>query len=153
MRFTLSFSESPVRMLASSQRQIYVMRDGSLQSRVSVRCQSLGGSAVPLVDYMPVHSTRLLFDVGVRSQPVNLTTLSGGKPVPDLDFHVVLFAAQGATRLLTLFLGSVVEVCGNGFLISVPSIPVKKFPFPPSEILIFIPILIPLPKKVPTPSQ
>ena len=94
-----------MRMLASSQRQVYVMRDGSLQSRVSVRCQSLGGSAVPLVDYMPVHSTRLLFDVGVRSQPVNLTTLSGGKPVPDLDFHVVLFAAQGATRLLTLFLG------------------------------------------------
>lgn len=153
MRFTLSFSESPVRMLASSQRQVYVMRDGSLQSRVSVRCQSLGGSAVPLVDYMPVHSTRLLFDVGVRSQPVNLTTLSGGKPVPDLDFHVVLFAAQGATRLLTLFLGSVVQVCGNGFLIPVPSIPMKQFPFPPSEVLIFIPILIPLPKKVPTPSQ
>ena len=82
-------------MLASSQRMVYIVRDGPLQSRVSVRCQSLGGSAVPLVDYVPVYSTHLEFDIGVRWQAVNLTTLNGGKPVPDLSFQLVLFAAQG----------------------------------------------------------
>ena len=81
---------------------VYVERDGPLQSRVSVRCQSLGGSAVPLVDYLPVYSTRLVFDVGVRWQAVNLTTLNGGKPVPDLTFHVVLFAAQGMHQAETI---------------------------------------------------
>ena len=82
-------------MLASSQRFVYVVRDGPLQSRVSVRCQSLGGSAVSLVDYLPVYSMQLVFDVGVGWQAVNLTMLNGGKPVPDLVFHLVLFAAQG----------------------------------------------------------
>jgi len=91
----VSCPESSVRMLASSQRLVYVVRDGTLQSRVSVRCQSLGGTAVRLVDYLPVYSRMLVFDVGVRWQTVSLTTLNGGKPVPDLDFHVVLFAAQG----------------------------------------------------------
>ena len=90
-----SCSESSVRMLASSQRLVYVVRDGALQSRVSVRCQSLGGTAVPLVDYVPVYHRELVFDVGVRWQAVNISTLNGGKPVPDLDFRVALFAAQG----------------------------------------------------------
>jgi len=91
----VSCSESSVRMLASSQRLVYIVRDGALQSRVSVRCQSLGGSAVPLVDYIPVYSMQLVFDVDVRWQTVNITTLNGGKPVPDRTFHVVLFTTQG----------------------------------------------------------
>ena len=82
-------------MLASSQRFVYVVRDGPLQSRASVRCQSLGGTAVPLVDYLPVYSTQLVFEVGVGWQAVNVSTLNGGMPVPDLVFHLVLFAAQG----------------------------------------------------------
>jgi len=82
-------------MLASSQRLVYVMRDGPLQSRVSVRCQSLGGSAVPLVDYIPVYSTLLVFDVDVRWHAVSIITLNAGEPVPDLTFHVVLFTVQG----------------------------------------------------------
>jgi len=82
-------------MLASTQRLVYVVRDGALSSRVSVRCQSLGGSAKPRVNYLPVHSTLLVFDVGVRWRTVNLTTLNAGRPVPDLNFHVVLFDAQG----------------------------------------------------------
>lgn len=90
-----SCSESSVRMLASSQRLVYVVRDGPLDSRVSVRCQSLGGSAVPLVDYLPVYSRQLVFEVGVGWQAVNLSTLNGGEPVPDLVFHVVLLGAQG----------------------------------------------------------
>jgi len=89
------YSESSVRMLASSHRLVYIVRDGSLQSRVSVRCQSLGGSAVPLVDYIPVYSTLLVFNVGVRSQTVDIITLNAGNPVPDLTFHVVLFSVQG----------------------------------------------------------
>ena len=103
-------SESSVRMLASTQRQVYVVRDGSLRSRVSVRCQSLGGSAVALTDYLPVYSTPLVFDVGVRWHTVNLTTLNAGKPVPDLSFQLVLFAAQGTcvrdSKLLTLILST-----------------------------------------------
>jgi len=87
-------------MLASKQRLVYVVRDGPLQSHVLVRCQSLGGSAVPLVDYVPVYSTQLVFDVGVRHMVLNLTTLNGGKPVPDLNFQLVLFAAQGTQYLL-----------------------------------------------------
>jgi len=85
-------------MLASSQRLVHVVRDGPLQSRVSVRCQSLGGSAVPLVDYVPVYSTQLVFDINVGSQAVNITTLNAGKPVPDLTFNVVLFNVQGVHR-------------------------------------------------------
>jgi len=84
-----------VRMLAATQRLVYIVRNGPLQSRVSVGCQSLGGTAVPLVNYVPVYSTRLLFDVGVRWQAVSLTTLNAGKPAPDLSFHIVLFAVQG----------------------------------------------------------
>ena len=91
----VSITESSVRMLASSQRLVYVVRDGPLQSRVSVRCQSLGGSAVPLVDYVSVYSMQLVFDVGVRWQAVNITTLDGGKPAPDLTFYVVLLTTQG----------------------------------------------------------
>jgi len=100
-------SESSVRMLASSHRLVYVVRDGSLQSRVSVRCQSLGGTAVPLVDYVPVDSTLLVYDKDVRWRPVNLTTLNGGKPVPDLVFHVVLFAAQGTHQAIQMLLRTV----------------------------------------------
>ena len=84
-----------MRMLASTWRVVYVVRDGPLQSRVSVRCQSLGGTAMSLLNYIPVYSTRLVFDVGVRWQAVNLTTLNAGKPAPDLSFHLVLFAVQG----------------------------------------------------------
>jgi len=103
-------SESSVRMLASSHRLVYVVRDGSLQSRVSVRCQSLGGTAVPLVDYVPVDSTLLVYDKDVRWRAVNLTTLNGGKPVPDLVFHVVLFAARGTHQAILMLLRTVRHV-------------------------------------------
>jgi len=87
-------------MLASTERQVYIVRDGPLQSLVSVRCQSLDGSAVALTNYLPVYSTRLVFDAGVRWNSVNLTTLNAGKPVPDLSFQLVLFAAQGMCMTL-----------------------------------------------------
>jgi len=85
-------------MLAASERLVHVVRDGPLTSPVSVHCQSLGGSAVPLVNYVPVYSTQLEFDVGVGWHAVNLATLNDGKPVPDLNFYVVLYATQGTNK-------------------------------------------------------
>ena len=61
--------------------------DAGIQSATGLRSarwqsavcrQSLGGSAVSLVDYVTVHSTWVVLDVWVRSQPVNLSTLNGG---------------------------------------------------------------------------
>lgn len=91
----VSVVESSVQLLKSSQRLVYVVRDGPLLSSVSVRCATLAGSARPFVDYNHINNSLLTFGVGQQWRTVNITTLDGGQPVPDLTFYVVLFSAVG----------------------------------------------------------
>ena len=92
--------ETSVEMLESTDRILYVVRDGSLQSSVSVRCKTLVGSAAPFTDFIPVNNSLLTFGPGRRWRTINITTLDGGFPAPDLIFYVVLYDAVGKPEVL-----------------------------------------------------
>jgi len=88
-------AESSVTMLESSERFVYVVRDGTLQTSVSVRYKTLAGSASPFIDYVPVDNNLLTFSAGRQWRAINITTLDGSVPVPDLIFYVVLYDLIG----------------------------------------------------------
>lgn len=84
-------------MLTASQLTVFIVRDGPLKSNVSVRYQTLPGTAQPMVDYVPINDTVVTFGVGEQWKPVKITTRDDNKPVPDLIFYVVLYDAIGTS--------------------------------------------------------
>ena len=99
MCFIAGVAESAIDMLTSNQRIVYVVREGPLQSAVSVRYRTLPGTAQSQVDYIPVNNKLLTFDAGVKWMPINVTTVDSGTPAPNLIFYVVLYDALGKENL------------------------------------------------------